>query len=113
MNAAYEQREAAADAHTAYNPWRPMTDPRDLKTMGKLLEELGELTAAASRCLIQGIDEVEPITGKSNHLWLSEELADVMANAALVCERFSVDLDFIQDRSESKIVRLRGWHEQA
>jgi hypothetical protein len=71
----------AVHADFALNPWRPMTRPIDLKHLGKLGEESNELGAAISRCIIQGIDEREPVTGKPNRQWLAEEIADVLANA--------------------------------
>jgi len=87
-----------------------MDNSVDLKCLGKLLEELGEAVAAASRCLIQGIDETEPITGKPNRLWLEEELADIQAGARIVTERFHLRKDFIEARSARKEVQLRAWH---
>lgn len=95
------------------NPWHPMSDPKDLKHLGKLSEELGECSAATARCLIQGIDEREPTTGKLNREWLEDEMADVAANMELVAERFGLDVERIKARRADKIVRLRTWHEQA
>lgn len=37
------------------SPWHPMTDPVDLKHMGKFLEELGECSAAAARCVVDQV----------------------------------------------------------
>jgi len=87
-----------------------MTNPTDLKTLGKLGEELGECISAISRCLIQGIDECEPVTGKLNRLWLQEEIADVLAGLGLTIERFEPDKDFIQRRVVKKMEQLRVWH---
>lgn len=95
------------------NPWHPITDAVDLKHLGKLSEEVNELGAAVSRVIIQGIDEVEPVTKKSNRLWLEEEIADVLANIALVSERFDLNSDFIARRVYDKKTRLRTWHEMA
>lgn len=95
------------------SPWHPMSSAVDKKHIGKLLEELGELTAAASRCLIQGIDEREPITGKPNYEWLMEEIADVQANLELCIENFSLSRTFIATRKARKIVKLREWHKMA
>ena len=110
-------------AHTAkgdainpiMNPWHPMTDPVDLKVIGKFLEELGEATAAAAaaRCQIQGIDECEPVTGKPNREWLEDELADVMAGTELAIERFNLDRVAIRERAERKKDQLRTWHRMA
>ena len=95
------------------NPWHPITDSVDLKHLGKLGEECGELTAAVNRCIIQGVDEAEPVTGKVNKRWLEEEMADVYANMWLVEERFKLDADFINRRIGEKLARLKTWHEMA
>ena len=95
---------------TKMNPWMPMTSAIDLKVMGKLNEELGECSAAASRCIIQGVMEHEPVTGKPNVQWLSEEIADVQANIELAIERFGLDVAAINDRKERKKAQLREWH---
>lgn len=108
----------------ALNPWHPMTRPIDIKHLGKLAEEIGESVevlaeamkvmgraqAAISRCLIQGIDEAEPITGVVNREWLENELADTKANIMLVCERFHLDVVRMDARVKQKLTHLRGWH---
>ena len=96
-----------------YEPWHPMKDPVDVKTIGKALEETGELASVLARCLIQGINEKEPQTGKVNKTWLEEEIADVWAGVELLQERFSLDVAFMQQRKETKKKRLREWHEMA
>lgn len=92
------------------NPWHPMTKAIDLKHLGKLAEEAGELVAAASRCIIQGIDEKEPDTGKLNRVWLEQEIADVLANCMLVRTHFQLDVDRINERTLAKMGKLRVWH---
>lgn len=94
----------------ALNPWHPMSRPIDLKHMGKLAEELGEAQSAVSRCIIQGIDESEPVTHKLNKEWLEDELADVIANIDLVCEHFGLDRAKMGVRAARKKEHLRGWH---
>lgn len=86
-----------------------MKEPVDVKHLGKLMEELGEAQAAVARCLIQGINEAEPITGKLNGQWLAEELADVEANIALVRKWF--DINPMGERVARKMKDLRRWHE--
>lgn len=95
------------------NPWHPMSDPVELKTLGKFIEELGEGTQAAGRCLIQGMDEREPETNKPNRLWLQEEIADILANIDLVIECFGLNGDAIFERGHAKKERLREWHRMA
>lgn len=93
------------------NPWQPITDKLQLKKLGKLGEELGELTSATLRCIIQGVDEVEPVTKKSNRLWLQEEIADVYATLEHVIEEHGLDSHFIVARANEKYERLKTWHE--
>lgn len=93
------------------NPWSPMTDPTDLKILGKQVEELNECGSATARCVIQGVDEKEPTTGKVNRRWLEEEMADVYACFAHTVERFGLDTEFIAKRAEEKYHRLATWHE--
>lgn len=97
----------------ALNPWHPMTDPVDLKHLGKLSEEMGEATAAISRCVIQGVDECEPVTKKPNKQWLEDELADVMAGIELAHERFDLDWNRMMVRKARKKEHLRAWHAMA
>lgn len=92
------------------NPCHPMTKSIDLKHLGKLGEETGELSAAISRCIIQGIDEKEPVTGKLNKEWLQDEIADVYANIKLVIDHFNLDSARIRMRVEKKIKLLEVWH---
>lgn len=99
-----------ADNLRALNPWQPMSRPIDLKHLGKLNEELGEATSAVSRCLIQGIEECEPITGKSNRTWLEDELADVEAGVELAKRHFGLDRERMRARVARKIAHLSAWH---
>jgi hypothetical protein len=92
------------------NPWLPMTGVADVQHLGKFAEEGGEATAAASRCIIQGIDEREPSTGEVNRRWLEKEIADVLANAELVIEHFKLDGCFIAERIRFKKEYLHRWH---
>ena len=102
-----------ADKLRDASPWHPMTRPIDLKHLGKLAEELGECGAAVSRCIIQGIDEAEPVTGKVNRQWLEDEIADVTANMALVTEYFGLDQERVFKRVLRKMAHLKQWHDLA
>lgn len=95
------------------SPWQPMSDPVDLKHLGKFGEELNECGAAVARCIIQGIDECEPTTGKSNREWLEDEIADILAGAELCVHRFRLDMNRIEIRRNRKMVHLRKWHNMA
>lgn len=102
------------------SPWHPMNVPTDVKTIGKLIEELTELATSASRaataatrCLIQGINELEPVTQVLNRQWLEDELADVRAGYELTIERFALDRERMNTRTERKMEHLRSWHAKA
>lgn len=93
------------------NPWVPISDALTLKHIGKLGEECCELGAAIFRCIIQGIDEAEPVTGKVNRVWLQEEIADVIANSNLVRNFLQLDATDIALRVGRKTRQLKLWHE--
>lgn len=95
------------------SPWHPIQDPVDLKHLGKLGEELGEAQAAVCRCIIQGIDKEEPVTGKPNREWLENELADVLAGINLVSLRFGLDEERMNERAARKMAHLKQWHDMA
>ncbi len=95
------------------SPWHPMKDPVDLKHLGKLMEELGEAQAAVARCLIQGIDGLDPVTDEPNIEWLENELADVIANINLVALRFELNEDRMNERAAKKMAHLKQWHDMA
>ena len=94
---------------SAPSNWQPITNKHDLAVLGKLGEEANELGAAISRCIIQGIDEKEPITGKINKQWLEEEISDVYALAFLAIKRLNLDNLAITDRSARKIDHKEKW----
>lgn len=91
------------------SPWHPEADPTRLKVLGKLIEELNECSAAAARCIIQGIDEAEPETGKINRVWLEDEVADVIANVRCTIENLDLNQARIYLRSERKYDYITRW----
>lgn len=95
------------------NPWHPITEPIALKHLGKLAEELGECNAAVARCIIQGMDEYEPTSGVRNVDWLTDEIADVLANIVLVTNHFHLNTAYIDERVTRKMEQLKLWHEMA
>ncbi len=91
------------------NPWMPIKNPLELKQLGKLGEEASELGSAVCRCIIQGVNEQEPVTGKFNKVWLEEEIADVIASMNRVIKGQKLDLEFIMSRAAIKEARLVEW----
>lgn len=94
----------------AANPWQPITKKIDLKVLGKMIEELGEAVSAASRCVIQGMDEAEPVSGKVNRAWLEDEAADVLATVGLMVGHFDLSEERILERLDRKARHLVSWY---
>lgn len=90
-------------------PWYVETSSQRLRRFGKTLEELGELQAVVACCIIQGIDEVDPSSGKLNRKRLEEEIADVYAQLSLLMGVFNLDQQFIYTRSNDKVDQMHTW----
>ena len=89
--------------------WQPITNKRTLALLGKLGEEASELSSAAFRCIIQGVDEVEPTTGKPNRQWLEEEIADVLAMLAIIQHDMGLNQGSIMRRQMRKMNYKQPW----
>lgn len=96
------------DGHTP-SKWIPITDLPTLAALGKLQEELGELTSIVARCIIQGIDECDPETGRCNRLALQDELADVNGLCVLVSSNLKLDGDLMKARAAKKYAIKQQW----
>lgn len=92
------------------SPWEPESNALTLKYIGKLGEELNECGSAIFRCVIQGVDGREPSTGEVNRDWLAKEIADVLANVALVIDHLQLDREAIEKRRLFKTAHLLKWH---
>ena len=90
-------------------PWVPMDNPKDIKVIGKALEERGEAITALARSLIQGIEGTEPSSGRPNRVWLNQELADESATGRIVIQHFKLDEEAIVDRAQTKYDFLMKW----
>lgn len=89
--------------------WVPTTNLMMLCRMGKLGEELNELGAVTNRCIIQGIDEIDPSSGKVNRLRLEEEIADVIAQCEVTIAMLGLRGSFLADRIEVKKDAMHEW----
>lgn len=89
--------------------WVPTTDLLILRRMGKLMEELGELSSVAARCIIQGIDEIDPASQDSNRIRLEQEIADVYAQLDETVTLLALDWRYIRDRRLGKRERMAEW----
>ncbi|WP_375599353.1 hypothetical protein [Devosia sp. Naph2] len=91
------------------SPWLPEQDRHRLAVLGKLAEECNELAGRAVRCIIQGLDEVDPDTGRTNRAELEREIADVEACLSQAQKRLGVAFDL--DRAAGKSRGFDRWHD--
>ena len=97
-----------------YSPWMPITDVRTLRVLGKAAEETAELNKALCRAIIQGLDGIDPHTGKDNKTAIMEEMADVAAQQLLLHSFLNTTLQEqmkIAARSMDKYQKLLEWQE--
>ena len=93
----------------ALKKWIPTTNLLMLRRMGKLMEESSELSAVAARCIIQGIDEIDPGSGKTNRQRLHDELADVLAQISCTIADLDIDKESIGVRVRDKVDQMAEW----
>lgn len=93
------------------SPWMPDTDPLNLAVLGKATEEGGEVTTACGRCIVQGIEESEPVTHKPNRMMLADEIADSFATCNWLIDHFDLDRAYIEARARAKRKGFNRWLE--
>jgi hypothetical protein len=91
------------------SPWMPEQDQIRLAVLGKLAEECNELAGRAARAIIQGLDERDPGSGRTNREELARETSDVLACIEMVQER--LDIDPIDQRIADKFNGFCRWHD--
>lgn len=90
-------------------PWAPTLTPHQTRRAGKTLEELSELASVLARIQIQGLDDIDISSGKTNRQRLEEEAADVYAQLRLTCKSFDLDRIAILARVEKKLALMAEW----
>jgi hypothetical protein len=75
------------------SPWMPITDPIHLAVLGKLGEECNELGARIFRTIIQGLDEQDPASKRTNREEIAREIADVEACVQTIKRELGIDYD--------------------
>lgn len=89
--------------------WQPITNAADIAHLGKLIEELNELSNVAARCLIQGLDGIDPKTTNTNVENLENEIADVLSLIENNTDYFELDRNRIQSRMKDKLEYTGAW----
>jgi hypothetical protein len=87
--------------------WLPEPDLIRHQALGKACEEASELAKILARCLIQGLDESDPGTGKRNREALFEEIADL--DAAVQWLRETINDEYEESRGDRKLNGFRNW----
>lgn len=91
------------------NPWKPDDDPRQARRIGKTTEEVNELGAVLARISIQGLDAIDPGSGKTNRVRLEEELADCFAQFDQTIDYLKLNRDLIAKRATVKSLQMDEW----
>lgn len=91
------------------HPWAPDACPKQARRIGKTMEELAELMSVIARINIQGIDAIDPASGKPNRQRLEEESADVMAQLQCNADAFHLRDMLIFERMCRKITEMHQW----
>lgn len=99
----------ASEKQILISPWMPDTNPLNLAVLGKAVEEGGEVTTACGRCIIQGIEESEPVSLKPNRKMLSDEIADSFATCGWLIDYFGLDRAYIEARAAAKRKGFERW----
>ncbi|MBB4277061.1 hypothetical protein [Rhizobium mongolense] len=87
--------------------WKPEPDVLIHQALGKACEEANELSGILARCLIQGLNSSEPVTGKPNRQALSDEIADL--DAAVQWLRELIGDEYDEARADRKLSGFRRW----
>lgn len=90
------------------SPWMPEQDRLRLAVLGKLIEECNELAGRAARCIIQGLDESDPASHRTNREELAREIADVEACIATAGYVLGLKIDLL--RVNDKCAGFYHWH---
>jgi NTP pyrophosphatase (non-canonical NTP hydrolase) len=93
----------------AMSPWVQEPDPMKIRRLGKTVEELGELIAVLGRCIIQGVDAADPVTGEPNISKLQKETADALTQLGRNVNALKLDAQFIHDRIVEKDMQMDEW----
>lgn len=91
--------------------WHVEEDKYRLRRLGKALEENNELGAVLARCIIQGVDEIDPSSGKTNRQRMQEEIADVFTQLDLLIDCFELKDVGLLERIRDKRDIMNKWEE--
>jgi NTP pyrophosphatase (non-canonical NTP hydrolase) len=82
--------------------------PMSNRGLNKLMEECGELTQIAAKKAAYPDAQVHP-DGQNINVRLEEEIADVIAAANFVMQKFNLNCAAVHHRSELKLLKFQAW----
>lgn len=91
------------------NPWRPDDNPLQTRRCNKTAEEASELIKVLMRINMQGLNGIDPESGKPNRVALCEEIADCRAQFEKLEE--ALLLPRMREREERKMHQMDEWEE--
>lgn len=100
--------EAGAPIQKSISPWMPERNPLTVAMIGKLGEEASELAQRCFRILIQGLDQSDPDSKRTNSEELAREMSDVAACMHVVHEKLKIYL--MLGRRDDKVAGFERWH---
>lgn len=86
--------------------------PMEKKGLVKLVEECGELIQIAAKKMATMESDEHWDSKGSMKKRLEEEIADVSAATAFVAIKFDLDLEYIYNRIDEKILKFQKWDKE-
>jgi hypothetical protein len=111
--AAKAAAEEAMAGDDKISPWYPEADPHIRAAVGKLAEELNETAKVCARIAIQGLDGIDPDSGRTNREELYRELSHVMGATDIVETFAPPSPETVAMMSEQRQKKRNGflkWH---
>lgn len=88
-------------------PWQGEERKNIRLAIGKLCEEASELAGICARIAIQGLDGIDPKSGKCNRDALEDEMSDVLAGMNFV--HAQTECMVKEPRMNKKLTGYRRW----
>jgi NTP pyrophosphatase (non-canonical NTP hydrolase) len=89
--------------------WEPDDNPHQTRRTNKSIEELAELIIVLARINLQGMNGVDPASGKTNRQRLHEETGDVHAQTSCNALAFDMDVEGLGVRVREKVRMMGEW----
>lgn len=89
--------------------WRMEPHEVNVLLLSKVAEEANELAARCNRAIAQGLNGIDPDSGRTNYAELQDEVADVKGLSALLVYLLAMDAAYVQERADAKRIHKHKW----